>query len=155
MENIGLPEELQTPLMTTLMAQGSDALIYADKEGIIRVWNHGAENIFGHTSAEAIGQSLDIIIPEKLRAAHWKGFHAALDSDTMKYKDQVMTTRAVHKDGSTRYVDLSFFMTHDAQGQPLGSLSMARNATERYLQDRELKKKLANFENILPSVFRK
>ena len=66
-----------------------------------------------------------------------------------------MTTRAVHKDGSTRYVDLSFFMTHDAQGQPLGSLSMARNATERYLQDRELKKKLANFENILPSVFRK
>lgn len=152
MENMGLSEELKASLLVTLMEQGSDALIYADKEGIIQVWNHGAENIFGHAPAEAIGQSLDIIIPEKLRAAHWKGFHAALESNTMKYKDQVMTTRAVHKDGSTRYVDLSFFMTHDDQGQPLGSLSLARNVTERYLQERELKKKLADFQTAAPSA---
>lgn len=146
MENLGLTEDLKQSLLKSLMEQGSEALIYADHEGVIRVWNAGAEKIFGHTADEAMGQSLDIIVPEKLRAAHWKGFHAALESGHMKYKDQVMTTRAVHKDGSTRYVDLSFFLVQDAQGKSLGSLSVARDCNERYLKDRDLKAKVAALE---------
>lgn len=146
MENMSLTEDLKEPLLSALMEQGSEALIYANHEGVIQVWNVGAEKIFGHTAAEAVGQSLDIIIPEKLRAGHWKGFNAALESGTMKYKDQVMTTRSVHKDGSSRYVDLSFFLVKDAQGKTMGSLSIARDCNERFLKDRELKAKVVTLE---------
>jgi PAS domain S-box-containing protein len=146
MDITGLPADLTTALLKSLMDQGSEGLIYADQAGAIRVWNTGCEKIFGHSAEEALGQSLDIIIPEKLRAAHWKGFNAALETGTLKYKDHVMTTRAVHKDGSTRYVDLSFFMVSDAQGKSIGSMSVARDCTERYLKDRELKAKLMELE---------
>lgn len=146
MENNILPAEIAAPLLQSLMEQGSDAIIYADREGAIRVWNAAAENIFGHSAAEALGQSLDIIVPEKLRGAHWKGFNAALETGIMKYKDEVMTTRAVHKDGSQRYVDLSFFMLKDAQGAAQGSVAVARDCTARYLKDRELKARVAELE---------
>lgn len=146
MEHTVVNEQMDALLLKSLMEQGSEAIIYADHEGAIRVWNTGAEKIFGHTQAEAVGQSLDIIIPERLRDAHWKGFHAALETGHMKYKDHVMTTRAVHKDGSTRYVDLSFFMVKDASDAPLGSLSIARDCTERFTKDREMKARLAALE---------
>ena len=146
MENTIVNEAMDAYLLKALMEQGSEAIIFADHEGMIRVWNTGAEKIFGHAEAEALGQSLDIIIPERLRDAHWKGFHAALETGQMKYKDHVMTTRAVHKDGSARYVDLSFFMVKDAQGVALGSLSIARDCTERFTKDRELKARVAELE---------
>lgn len=146
MEQHQAMEHLDAALLKAIMAQGSEALIYADRDGKIRAWNVGAERIFGHTVAEALGQSLDIIIPERLRGAHWKGFDIAVNTGETKYANQVMTTKAVHKDESTIYVDLSFCMVYDEQGVIIGSMSIARDCTARFTKEREMKAQLAEFE---------
>src|SRR5688572_12191496 len=99
-----------------LVERAPDAVIFADAQGAIRIWNGRAEQIFGYAAAEALGQSLNIIIPERLRAAHWRGFEAALTTRETKYAGRVLTTRSVHKDGRTLYVDLSFAPVEDSSG---------------------------------------
>jgi PAS domain S-box-containing protein len=123
-------------LYEIIVEQAPDAVIFSDREGAIRVWNRGAEAIFGHTAAEVLGASLDIIIPEPLRKAHWQGFDRALESGTTQYGGRVLTTRSVHKDGRRLYVDLSFALLRDAKGDIVGVLAMARDCTERYLAER-------------------
>lgn len=120
-------------LLRAMVEQASEALIYADRDGIIRLWNSGAQIIFGHTAAEALGQSLDIIIPERFRKAHWDGFNKALASGEAKYAGRVMTTRSVHKDGRKLYVEISFGLVRDASGAVVGSLAVGRDVTERQL----------------------
>ena len=90
-----------------ILAHTPDALIFADPQGVIRVWNPGAEAVFGFSAAEALGQSLDLIIPERLRPAHWKGFHRAIARGTTSHGAEVRTTRGVHKDGRKLYVLLN------------------------------------------------
>lgn len=116
-----------------IVADVADALIYADREGIIRAWNAGATALFGFTDAEALGQSLDLIIPEHLRAAHWRGFDRAIQRGSCGR--EVRTTRGTHKDGRKLYVDMSFSVVTDGAGQSLGSAAMARDVTERYLAE--------------------
>ena len=113
-----------------------DALIYADRQGVIRAWNPGAEAVFGFSAAEALGQSLDLIIPERLRAAHWHGFRRAMASGATSHGAQVRTTRGTHRDGRKLYVDMSFGVVKDEAGTVLGSVAMARDVTERYLAER-------------------
>ena len=79
-----------------------DALIYADREGVIRAWNPGAEAVFGFSAAEALGQSLDLIIPERLRAAHWRGYERAMARGATSHGAQVRTTRGTHKEDGDR-----------------------------------------------------
>ena len=112
------------------------SIIVSDREGRITVWNHASEALFGFTAAEAIGQSLDLIIPEHLRKAHWDGFDRSIASGTTKYAGKVMTTRAVHKDGRKLYVDFSFAMLKDAEGRVIGALAAGRDGTERFLRER-------------------
>ena len=114
------------PLLTALVEQAPDAIIYCDLEGTIEIWNRAATALFGHGAAQAIGKSLDMIIPERFRAAHWAGFRRAVQSGMTKYHGQVMTTRATHADGVKLYVDLSFGLIHDANGQVHGLMSIAR-----------------------------
>ncbi len=114
-----------------------DALIYADKEGIIRAWNPGAEAVFGFGADEALGQNLDLIIPPHLRAPHWRGFHRAMARGVTSHGAEVRTTRGLHKDGERRlYVNMSFGVVKDDDGSVLGSVAMARDATERYLAEK-------------------
>ena len=114
-----------------------DALIYADREGVIRAWNPGAEAVFGFSAAEALGQSLDLIIPERLRAAHWRGYERAMARGATSHGAQVRTTRGTHKeDGRKLYVDMSFGVVLDDAGSVLGSVAMARDVTERYLAEK-------------------
>ncbi len=122
------------------------SIIVADRDGVIRVWNRASEALFGYGAAEAIGQSLDLIIPEHLRKAHWDGYDRSLASGTTKYAGQVMTTRAVHKDGRKLYVDFSFGMLKDADGNVTAAMAVGRDVTARFLADRELKQKLAALE---------
>ena len=112
------------------------SLIVADREGRIVAWNRASEALFGFAAPEVIGQSLDIIIPEHLRAAHWKGYDNSLGSGETKYAGRVMTTRAVHKDGRKLYVDFSFSMLRDASGQVTGAIAAGRDGTERFLAER-------------------
>lgn len=105
-----------------------DALIYSDREGIIRWWNPGAETLFGFSAEEAVGASLDIMIPEKIRDAHWKGFHAAVESGVSKYYGKIMRTRGIHKTDGKVYVELSLNLVKDQSGKVIGSVAMARPA---------------------------
>lgn len=108
-------------------------MIYADREGVVQIWNPGAETVFGYTAAEVQAKSMDVIIPEQFRRAHWEGYRKAFETGQTKYAGRVLTTRAVHKNGSKRYVDLSFGMVKDRAGIVIGVLAIARDCTERHL----------------------
>jgi len=114
----------------------ADALIYADRSGTIRRWNHASTTLFGFTAEDALGQSLDLIIPEHLRDAHWKGFDAALESGTMKLAGRPTLTRAQHKHGRKLYIEMTFALVKDEGGAVLGSVAMARDVTERVMRER-------------------
>jgi PAS domain S-box-containing protein len=94
-----------------------EALVFADLDGIIRIWNPGAETVFGFTAADAIGQSLDLIIPERMRKAHWDGFNEAIKRGGTKPGRKSAITRSLHKSGEQIYVDMSFAMVFDQDGK--------------------------------------
>ena len=118
-------------LFQDIVEQAPDAVIYADRDGTIRVWNRGAERIFGFAAAEVLGRSLDIIIPERLRQAHWDGFRKALATGRTRTAGRAVTTRSIHKDGSKLYVDLSFGLVTDRAGNVTGALAIGRVAAAR------------------------
>ena len=113
-----------------IVEQAPDAMIFADGEGIIRVWNARAQAFFGHAAGEAVGKSLDLIIPEHLRAAHWRGYEQALASGHTRLAGKPMLTRAVHKDGGKVYVELAFSIVRDASGRILGAVATGRIASK-------------------------
>jgi len=127
---------------TSILRSMPEALIFCDLEGIIRVWNGGAEKVFGFSAVEAVGQSLDLIIPERMRKAHWDGFNAAVARGDVKPGRTSMITRSLHKSGDQIYVDMSFAMVKDASGQMIGSMAVARDATARYTEEKNLRKQL-------------
>jgi|SRR6185503_7814106 len=119
-----------TEIYEWLVQQAPDAMIFADRDGLIRVWNARAESFFGHAAGEAIGKRLDLIIPEHLRAAHWRGFDAALATGHTRLGGKPMLTRAVHKDGGKLYLELAFDVVRDASGAIVGSIATARMASK-------------------------
>jgi adenylylsulfate kinase len=122
--------EANGSLHRQVVEQAPDAVIFADREGIIRIWNARAEALFGYASSEAVGQSLDLIIPEHLRAAHWRGFHQAIAAGHTRLGDKAMLTRATHRDGSKLYVELAFGIVSDASGAILGALATGRRSAK-------------------------
>ena len=141
-----MTEEGKADIYRWIVEQTTDAVIFADREGLIRIWNRGAEAVFGFTGDEARGQSLDIIIPEELRKRHWEGYRAAVAAGKTKMGSRVLVTRGLHKDGSRLYVDLSFAVIVDDSGQARGALAVGRNVTERYLAEKALRKKIGELE---------
>ncbi len=123
-----------------ILEQTADAIIYSNRQGMIERWNAAAVAMFGHTAPEALGQSLDLIIPEHLRAAHWHGFEAAMANGTTRLHGRPTLTRALHKSGSKLYVEMSFSLVTDAAGTVLGSVAMVRDVTERMERERVLTK---------------
>lgn len=109
----------------------ADAVIYADREGIIRAWNRGAEALFGYPAEAVLGQSLDLIIPDHLRAAHWRGYAAAMAAGATRHGRRAIITRAVSAAGEALYVDMSFAVVLDRRGEASGSVAVARDAGER------------------------
>ena len=116
--------------------QAPDAVIFAGADGVIRLWNRAATTLFGHTREQAIGQNLDIIIPERFREAHWRGFARALADGATKYGGRALPTRSERRDGTTIYVELTFAVVNDASGSVIGALAHARDITERFLRER-------------------
>lgn len=119
-----------------VLASMQEAVIYADLTGVIQLWNRGAETLFGFASDEAIGQSVDIIIPEKIRAAHWAGFNKAVAHGDILSAPGARMTRGLKKNGEQIYVEMSFAMVRSRSGEMIGSIAVARDATARYLADR-------------------
>lgn len=126
-----------------ILASMQEAVIYADLKGIIQFWNRGAETIFGFTSDEVAGQSVDIIIPEKLRAAHWAGFNKAVEHGHILSAPGARMTRGLKKDGGQLYVEMSFAMVKSQTGEMIGSIAVARDATERFLAERAARQQAA------------
>jgi PAS domain S-box-containing protein len=140
---------IDSVLSQAIVEQSPDAIIFADRDGVVRLWNGGAERIFGHTAADMLGHTLDVIIPEKLLQGHNNGFNHAMSTGQMKYLNKVLTTRAVNKDGSTLYVDMSFGMVRDPAGNPLGAMAIARDCTERYNAERAQRARIAELEKFV------
>ena len=141
----GIPDD---PLLyKDVVEQLPDAVVVADPDGGILVWNRAAEALFGFTAAEAIGSSLDIIIPERFRAAHWEGFRRAVENGRTRLGSQVRTTRSMHKLGHKLYVDLSFGLVTNPAGAVVGSMAVARDCTARYEADKALRSRLADLES--------
>ncbi|RLA40926.1 MAG: hypothetical protein DRR06_16770 [Gammaproteobacteria bacterium] len=129
-----------------LVSQSPDAVIFADLSGAIRVWNAAAERIFGFSADTAIGASLDIIIPESFREAHWQGFNRAIADSLTKFVGQALPTKALRADGTEFYVELSFAIILDNKGEPVGSVAHARDINERFTKERANRKRLKELE---------
>jgi PAS domain S-box-containing protein len=128
-----------------LIANMSDAVVYADSDGTIRVWNPGAARIFGHTEAEALGRSLDIIIPANLRERHWLGYRATMQTGQSRYADgQLLSVPAVRKDGTRISIEFTIAPFADAMGRMIGIAAVMRDVTARFEELRALRKELAS-----------
>lgn len=136
----------EAPTARELLQSMAEAVVYADRQGVIRSWNAGAEVLFGHPASAAIGRSLDLIIPEHLRAGHWRGFEKAMASGVTRYGRQSMITRALSATGEAIYVDMSFAVVRAEDGKVIGSVAVARDATARFLEERRLRQRLAELE---------
>jgi PAS domain S-box-containing protein len=104
----------------------------ADRDGTICLWNHAAQHLFGFSAAEAVGASLDLIVPERLRSAHWAGFRRAVDVGRMNGTADARLTRARHKGGRRLYVEFSFALVRNTDGTVMGALAIGRDATARH-----------------------
>ena len=130
-----------------VLAARTDAIVAADAEGLIRVWNAGAERIFGFTAAEAIGRSLDIIIPERLRQRHWDGFGHTMATGESRYGEgDLLSVPALRRDGATISVEFTVVPLKAASGEMIGIIAVLRDATKRFEEMRALRKKLAETE---------
>ncbi len=119
-----------------IIEQTSDAVIYADNHGNIQRWNDATSRLFGFSKAEVLGQSLDIIIPERACKAHWQGFNVAIQNGNLKLSGKPTLTRAVHKKNvdTKLYVEMSFSLVKDNDGHVQGSVAIARDMTEAVAQ---------------------
>lgn len=137
--------QLENYLRQTL-DRSQDAILIADREGIIRYWNAGAERILGFPASEALGQSLDLFIPEKLRGRHWEGYHRVMASGETKYLTGLLSSPGIRKNGSQVSLEFSMVLLKDEQGTMQGCASIMRDVTERWLKEKELKQRLAECE---------
>ena len=123
-------------LSESILDDIADAVIYADQEGIIRRWNQAAAALFGYGAAVALGSSLDLIIPEHLRTAHWNGFETAMKKGAMKLQGRPTLTRVMHQSGRRIFVELTFALVKEESGAVCGAVAVARDVTERIEQER-------------------
>ncbi len=136
-------------LLWQLLQDSPDAILIADRDGAIRFWNRGAERMFGHTATEALGQSLDLIIPENLRARHWQGYFRVMNTGQTKYLTEKLTSPGVRKDGSRLSLEFSMVLLRDDQGWMEGCATIMRDVTARWQKEKELKERLATCEKQL------
>jgi len=142
-------DELDSQLADAIIKQAADAIIFADPKGVVRQWNTAAEAVFGFTADEAIGHSLDLIIPERLRQAHWTAFDRAIESGVTKLGGKATLTRGLHKSKPKLYVDMSFAVVRNASGTTVGAVAIARDVTAKFEEEKTLRQRLTECERKL------
>ena len=139
-------------LAEAILSTRSDAIIAADRDGVIRFWNPGAERIFGHSSAEAVGQSLDLIIPERLRDRHWQGFVSVMRSGQSRYgESDLLSVPALRKDGASISVQFTIVPLRTA-GEMAGMAAIIRDVTPQFQEMRDLKRVLSELKAAVATV---
>lgn len=137
-----------SPELAARLVEGSpDAVLYADSGGAIRYWNPGCERVFGWSEAEAVGKSMDLIIPERLRGRHWEGWDKTMASGTTRYgAGDLLAVPALHKDGRTLSIEFSIQLLRGPDGRIEGSAAVIRDVTQRFQRDKELRARLRELE---------
>jgi PAS domain S-box-containing protein len=133
-------------LCRSIVDNAPEAVIFADRDGIIRLWNAGAKGMFGYSAEEAIGQSIDIIIPENLRGRHWEGYNRVMATGETKYGKDLLAVPGIRKDGTRVSLEFSIVMLRDDDGELLGLAAVLRDVTARWKKEKELKDRLAALE---------
>ncbi len=123
-----------------------DAVVVSDVQGNVIVWNAGAERLFGWSAAEAMGQRMDMIVPERLRQRHWDGYDKSMQTGHTKYAHDVLRVPAVDKAGRAMSIAFTVFMLFGPDGKPSACGSVIRDETDRFAQDRALRKRIADLE---------
>ena len=135
-----------TLLSEQIVRENSDAIMFADHEGAIRLWNRGAEAMFGYSAAEAEGQSLDLIIPENLRGRHWEGYHKVMASGVTRYGTELLSAPGIRKDGTRLSLEFSMVIVRGEDGAVLGTGAIIRDITARFQKEKALKERLKVLE---------
>ena len=126
-----------------------DAIVVSDVSGKIVLWNPAAERMFGYTEAEAVGQTLDIITPEKFRKRHWDGYHQTMATGQTKYGTTLLRVPAVNKAGQSLSIAFGVALLFGADGRPTAIASIIRDETQRFEQDRAARKRIVELETQL------
>lgn len=130
-------------LEQALLSTQADAIMATDRDGVIRFWNPGAVRIFGFTREEAVGASLDLIIPERLRKRHWDGWDRVMATGETRYgAGDVLAVPAATKDGRQISVEFTITLMHDSEQRISGMLSILRDVTARFEELRQLRRQL-------------
>jgi PAS domain S-box-containing protein len=138
---------MSTPVdLQALVDAMGDAVVVCDVQGRVTVWNPAAERLFGFTQAEALGQRMDMIVPERLRRRHWEGYDKSMATGTTKYGHDVLRVPAVDKAGRAMSIAFTVFMLKGPDGTVTACGSVIRDETERFAQDRALRARVAELE---------
>ena len=136
-------------LCERIVEQSPIAIIVGDREGIVRLWNAGAETMFGWSAEEALGKSMDMIIPEKHQPRHWEGYDQVMGTGVTKYGRGVLAVPALTKDGRRISVEFNVVLLKDAGGRVLGIAATMQDVTARWERDKALRARLAELESKL------
>ncbi|BBU30879.1 transcriptional regulator [Burkholderia sp. THE68] len=128
-----------------------DAVIISDANGAITLWNPAAERMFGFTESEAMGQSLDLIIPERLRGRHWDGYQKTMATGETRYGHDLLKVPAVDKAGRAMSIAFTVALLRSPQGEVTGIVAIIRDETARFQEDRALRKRIAELEAKTPA----
>jgi len=138
---------LQSEIDFQQLVEGiGDAVIVADRGGAIRLWNPAAERIFGFTESEALGQSLDLIIPERQRERHWDGYHRTMQTGQTRYATDVLRVPAIDKERRRLSIAFTVALLYSAEDEVTGIAAVVRDETTRFNEERSLRKRLEALE---------
>jgi PAS domain S-box-containing protein len=148
---MGMSEQPDVDL-AALVAAAGDAIILADTAGTIRLWNPAAERIFGFSPSEVLGSSLDLIIPERLRARHWAGYREVMRTGQTRYGADVLRVPAIRKDGMRISIAFTVALLRAPDGQVSGIAAFVRDETARWEEEQQMRRRLAELEARRPST---
>jgi PAS domain S-box-containing protein len=144
--------DIDTWLARAVVAESAEAIVVADPDGTIRLWNNGAARMYGYSAAEALGQNLDLIIPEKLQARHDKGYRETMATGITRYGDTLLSVPATHRDGHRLSIEFSVALLRDDAGDIVGISAIMREVSERRKAEMALRAKIADLEKAADSV---
>ena len=138
--------------LARLVAAVGDAVVVADPEGAITVWNPAAERVFGFTATEALGQPLDLITPERHRRRHWDGYAKTMLTGVTRYGADTLRVPALHKDGHQLSIAFTVGLVRDASDTVTGIVAVIRDETERWAEEKRLRQRVAELESPRPAT---
>lgn len=134
-------------LAQAVVTESAEAIVVTDPNGNILLWNKGAARIFGFSAADVVGQSLDVIIPEKLRDRHWQGYRQTMLTGYTRYGDKLLSVPALHRDGHRLSIEFSVALLRDEADQIVGISAIMRDVTDRREAEKALRAKLSELQN--------